>query len=155
MRPGELHDLRTAAPLPVRRPVPRTVHPNHWTIPVKKKPTRITTRLNTTRLLEVVAADCGTTTDAVRPVVLATFDAIARANASGHDVAITNFVTFISHRVTRSLRRNPQNNEPVVSPAHQVVRLRVSRHLADAVRRKDRNVTIRKAGKNARKDGGK
>ncbi|MBY8341965.1 HU family DNA-binding protein [Streptomyces spinosirectus] len=118
---------------------------------MKKKPTIITRRLTTTSLLEVVANDLGSTPAAVRPAVMATFDAIARANASGHDVAITNFVTFVSHRVKRSTRRNPQTNETFISPAHRVVRLRVSDHLAEAVRRGDRKVTIRKAPKGTAK----
>ncbi|MFF8406962.1 HU family DNA-binding protein [Streptomyces sp. NPDC015684] len=116
----------------------------------KRRLTTIDTRLNTTRLIEVVAADMDTTPDAVRDTVMTTFDAIARANASGYDVAITNFVTFISHLVKRANRRNPQTGETFTSPAHQVVRFRVSDHLADAVRRRDRKVTIRKAPKGTR-----
>ncbi|MGW0993485.1 HU family DNA-binding protein [Streptomyces sp. NPDC002523] len=116
-----------------------------------KKPTPIKKRLNTTLLIEHVAADLGTTPAAVRDTVMATFGVIARANASGHDVAITNFVTFISHRVKRTKRRNPQTGEMFTAPAHQAVRLRVSDHLADAVRRRDRNVTIHKAPKGSRK----
>ncbi|MFI5973580.1 HU family DNA-binding protein [Streptomyces sp. NPDC051452] len=115
------------------------------------QPTRITERLNTTKLIEAVAADLGTTPSAVRDTIMTTFDVIARANATGHDVAITNFVTFISHRVKRATRRNPQTGETFTSAAHQVVRLRVSDHLADAVRRRDRKVTIRKAAKGSRK----
>ncbi|EST24505.1 HU family DNA-binding protein [Streptomyces roseochromogenus] len=111
----------------------------------------INDRLSTTRLIQVVAAELGTTPAAVRETVMTTFDVIARANASGHDVAITNFVTFVSHRVQRTKRRNPQTGEMFTAPAHQVVRLRVSDHLADAVRRRDRTVTIRKAPKGSRK----
>ncbi|MCI3277477.1 HU family DNA-binding protein [Streptomyces cylindrosporus] len=114
---------------------------------MKKKPTRITERLNTTKLIEVVAADLDTTPAAVRPMVMATFNAIARANASGYDVAITNFVTFFSRKLKRAKRRNPRTGEMIMSPAHQVVRFRVSDHLADAVRRQDRKVTISKAAK--------
>lgn len=116
-----------------------------------KKPSPIKNRLTTTTLIDVVAADLDTSSAAVRDTVLATFDAIARANASGHDVAITNFVTFVSHRVKRTRRRNPQTGEPVTVPAHQAVKFRVSDHLADAVRRRDRTVTIRKAPKGSRK----
>jgi nucleoid DNA-binding protein len=117
---------------------------------LKKKPTPIEARVTTTRLIEIVAADMGSTPDAVRDTVMTTFDAIARANASGHDVAITNFVTFVAHRLKRAQRRNPQTGEMFTSPAHQVVRFRVSDHLADAVRRHDRKVTIRKAPKGSK-----
>jgi nucleoid DNA-binding protein len=116
-----------------------------------RKPTPVKHRLNTTQLIEHVAADLGTAPAAVRDTVIATFDVIARANASGHDVAITNFVTFVSYKVKRRNRRNPQTGEIFTAAPHQAVRLRVSEHLADAVRRRDRKVTIRKATKGARK----
>lgn len=115
-----------------------------------KKPTRITDRVTTTTLIKIVAADTGAKPADVRDTVMATFDAIARANASGHDVAITNFVTFMARRLKRAQRRNPQTGEMFTSPAHQVVRIRVSDHLADAVRRRDRQVTIRKAPKGSK-----
>lgn len=117
---------------------------------MKKKPTPITARLTTTRLIEVVAADLGTTPKDAHEMVMTVFSAIARANASGHDVAITNFGTFVSHRVKRGRRRNPQTGEAFTAPAHQKVRFRVSPQLADAVRRRDRKVTIRKAPKGSR-----
>lgn len=120
-----------------------------------KKPTRITGRVNTTRLIEIVAADTDARPADVRDIVMATFDAIARANASGHDVAVTNFVTFTAHRLKRAQRRNPQTGEMFTSPAHQVVRVRVSDHLADAVRRRDRQVTIRKAPKGSKVSAGR
>lgn len=119
-----------------------------------KKRTPVKNRLNTTQLIEVVAADLDTTPAEVRETVMATFDVIARANASGHDVAITNFVTFISHRVQRTKRRNPQTGEMFTAAAHQAVRMRVSDHLADAVRRRNRNVTIRKSPKGSLKAAG-
>lgn len=122
---------------------------------MKKKPTPITERLSTTGLIAVVAADLGTSPAAVRDTVMATFDAIARASASGHDVAITNFVTFISRRTKKTLRHNPGTGEMFTSPAHQTVRVRVSNHLADAVRRKDRRVSIRKAPKGGLSGGAK
>ena len=117
---------------------------------MKKKPTRITGRLNTTRLIEVVAADLDTTPAAVRDTVMATFDAIGRSVASGHDVAITNFLTFRSLRVKRRACRNPQTGETVTVPSHRVVRPRVSDHLAAGVRSGDRKFTIRKAPKGSK-----
>lgn len=118
---------------------------------MKKKPTPITERLSTTKLIAVVAADLGTSPDVVRDTITATFDAIARAGASGHDVAITNFGTWRSYRTRKWIRRNPQTGQPVPVPAHQAVRFRVSPHLADAVRRRDRKASIRKAPKGSLK----
>ncbi|MFD1656949.1 HU family DNA-binding protein [Streptomyces caeni] len=105
----------------------------------------ITERLTTTTLIDVVAADLGIPTDQARAAVTATFDAIARATASGHDVAVTNFGTWISYRTKQRKARDPRNGEQVMVAAHQKVRFRVSPHLADAVRRRDRKASVRKA----------
>lgn len=115
-----------------------------------KRPTPITERLTTTKLIAVVAADLGTKPTgqaSVHDTVMATFDTIARAAASGHDVAVTNFGTWLSLRVKRRTARNPQNDEPITVAAHQKVRFRVSPQLADMVRRRDRKASIRKAPK--------
>ncbi|WAZ20226.1 HU family DNA-binding protein [Streptomyces cinnabarinus] len=117
---------------------------------MKKKPTLITERLTTTKLVEVVAADLGITLKEAHETIVVVFDAIARAAASGHDVAVTNFGTWISSRTRRRTARNPQNGDPVPVAAFQKVRFRVSPHLREAVRRRDRKVTIRKAPKGAR-----
>ncbi|WP_329214930.1 HU family DNA-binding protein [Streptomyces sp. NBC_01485] len=120
---------------------------------MKKKPTPIEARVTTTRLLEIVAADVDSTPDAVRATVMATFSAIARATASGHDVAVTNFGTWMSYRAKKRTARNPQTGEAVLVPAHQAVRFRISPHLADAVRRRDRKASIRKAPKGSKAAG--
>ncbi|MFJ2004746.1 HU family DNA-binding protein [Streptomyces chartreusis] len=117
---------------------------------MKKKPTPITGRLTTTGLAEVVAADLGTTPKEAYETVATVFSAIVRANAAGHDVAITNFGTFISYRAKRSRRRNPQTDEPFTVPAHQKVRFRVSPQLAEAVRKRNRKATVHKAPKGTR-----
>ncbi|MET9081400.1 HU family DNA-binding protein [Streptomyces sp. NPDC004237] len=119
----------------------------------KRRRTPITKRLTTATLIGVVAEDLGVTPDDVRETVMTTFDAMARAVASGHDVAITNFVTLRSHAVPRHTARNPQTSELMTVPTHRVVRLRVSDHLADAVRRRVRTVTIRKAPKGSKATG--
>ncbi|MFI1767476.1 HU family DNA-binding protein [Streptomyces sp. NPDC020800] len=118
-----------------------------------KKPARIIHRLNTTQLIDVVAADADVPVDETYRVVIATFDAIARATAGGHDVAITRFGTWISSRARRTRRRNPQTGEMFMSPAHQVVRFRVAPALADAVRRRDRSLSIRKTRSSAKASG--
>jgi nucleoid DNA-binding protein len=117
---------------------------------VKRKPTRITERLTTTKLIDVVAADLGITPKQAHETVTVVFDAIARAAASGHDVAVTNFGTWLSSPTKPRTVRNPQTGNPVTVPACQKVRFRVSPHLADAVRRGDGTVTIRKAPKGSR-----
>ncbi|MFJ2719422.1 HU family DNA-binding protein [Streptomyces sp. NPDC087437] len=119
----------------------------------KKRPTPITERLTTTKLIDVVAADLDIPTAEAREAVMATFGAIARAAASGHDVAITNFGTWRSYRVKRRTSRNPQNGEPVIVPAHQKVSFRVGPALADAVRRRDRKASIGKAPKGTKTAG--
>lgn len=115
--------------------------------PALKKPTRITSDLNTTSLIEVVAADTDIPVAQAREIVMATFDAITRASASGYKVTITNFVSFLPYRTKRRKARNPQNGEIVTVPAHQVVRVRQSDKFTEMIRRRDRKATIRKAPK--------
>lgn len=115
-----------------------------------KTPTPITERLNNTRLIEVVAADLGVSKDTASAAVMATFNAVARAVASGHSVAITNFGTWLPYDTPARTAVNPQTGEPISIPGHQKMRFRVSPNLADAVRRKDRAATIRKAPKGSR-----
>lgn len=117
---------------------------------MKTKPTRITERLTTTKLIDVVAAELGVTPKEAHETVTVVFDVIARAAASGHDVAVTNFGTWVSYRTKSRKTRNPQTGEPFTSRPFQKVRFRVSPHLAGAVRRRDRKVTIRKAPRGGR-----
>lgn len=114
---------------------------------MKKKLTRITKPLTTTSLIDVVAADVAKPTDEVHEVLMATFDAIARATASGHKVAITNFGTWFPYRAKRRQSRNPQTGELVMVAAHQAVRFRNSDRLAELVRNRDRRASIRKLPK--------
>ncbi|MFJ4365111.1 HU family DNA-binding protein [Streptomyces chartreusis] len=117
---------------------------------MKTKPTPIKNRLTTTGLIDVVAADLGVPPEQAHDAVMAVFSAITRANAGGHDVAITNFGTFLSYRTKAQKARNPQTGEAFTTRAHQKVRFRVSPALAGAVRRRDRKATIRKAPKGTR-----
>ncbi|MGW4889632.1 HU family DNA-binding protein [Streptomyces murinus] len=113
-------------------------------------PTPIDDRLTTTGLIEVVAADCDIPLPKAQEIVMATFDVIARAAASGHDVAVTNFGTWLSYPAAPRTARDPQNGTPVLVPAQQKIRFRVSPQLLDAVRRGDPKATIRKAPKGSK-----
>ncbi|MEU7403840.1 HU family DNA-binding protein [Streptomyces sp. NPDC044948] len=115
---------------------------------MKKKPTRITRPLTTTTLIETVASDLGVQPADVHDTVMATFDVIARAAASGHKVAITNFGTFRPYRVGARTVRDPRTGDTWQDGAHQKVGFRVSPSLADAVRRRlAASATIRKLPK--------
>lgn len=113
---------------------------------------RITGPLTTTGLIEAVAADLEISEDAAKENVTAVFDVISRAAASGHDVAITNFGTFLSVRAPRRRARNPQTNELMWVPAHQKVRFKVSPRLAESVRVRNRTASTRKLPKGALTD---
>ncbi|MEU8907023.1 HU family DNA-binding protein [Streptomyces mirabilis] len=114
---------------------------------MKKQLTRITKPLTTTSLIDVVAADVDKPAAEVHEVVMATFDAIARATASGHKVAVTNFGTWFPYRAKRRRSRNPQTGEPVMVAAHQALRFRTSDRLVELVRKRDRRASIRKLPK--------
>lgn len=105
---------------------------------------RITAPLNKTRLIEHVATEAGVERHQAATVVTALFDVITQAAASGHNVTVTNFGTFVSRQVRRRKARNPQTGEQVTVPAHQVVRFRPSARLVESVRSRDRKATIRK-----------
>ncbi|MFJ2477071.1 HU family DNA-binding protein [Streptomyces sp. NPDC087659] len=109
-----------------------------------RRPLPIKQPLTTTTLIDTVAADLDISQAEAQAAVIAVFDVISRAAASGHNTAITNFGTFISHRAKRRRARNPQTGESVLVPAHQAVRFRPSDRLAEAVRRRNRKATIRK-----------
>ncbi|MFE2469772.1 HU family DNA-binding protein [Streptomyces mirabilis] len=114
---------------------------------MKKKLTRITKPLTTTSLIATVAADVDKPAAEVHEVLMAAFDVIARATASGHKVAITNFGTWFPYRVKRHTNRNPQTGEPVIVEAHQAVKFRPSDRLVELVRKRDRRASIRKLPK--------
>jgi DNA-binding protein HU-beta len=114
---------------------------------MKKRPTAITGPLNTSRLIEVVAADTDVPIAQARKIVMATFDAITRANASGHKVAITNFVTFQPYRTLRRNARNPQTGEAITVAAHQAVKVRQSDRFIELIRSRDRKASISKLPK--------
>lgn len=114
---------------------------------MKKKLTRITGPLNTMRLVDVVAADLDAPTAQAHEAVMAIFSAIARANAAGHKVAITNFGTFLPTHTKKRIARNPQTGELFTAEAHPIMRFRISDNLAAAIRRRDRRFSIRKQPK--------
>ncbi|GAB2714721.1 HU family DNA-binding protein [Streptomyces bullii] len=115
---------------------------------MKKKPTRITEPLNTTKLIETVAADLGIPPAQVHETVMTVFDVITRAAASGHKVAVTNFGTWLPYRRKARKARNPQTGETFKAASYQAVRFRVSPTLADAVRRRlSASASIRKLPK--------
>ena len=117
---------------------------------MKKKLTRVTQPLTTTTLIDVVAADLDIPTAQAHETVMVVFSVIARANTAGHKVAITNFGTFLPTRTKRRQARNPQTGENFTAGPHQVMRFRISRSLASAIRRRDRKYSIRKQPKGSK-----
>lgn len=111
----------------------------------KIRPTPITDRVNTTKLIELVAADLGKKPSEVHDVVMATFNVIVRALVARQSVALTNFGTFRTDRAKRREARNPQTGGMVTVPAHWAPRFRYSPPLVEAVRNRDRKATIKKA----------
>jgi nucleoid DNA-binding protein len=109
-------------------------------------PTPIIDRLTITSLSSMVAADLGLDPKEGYRLVTAVFDTIARAAVAGHDVAITNFGTWISYRTPAATRRNPQTYEPVSIPERQNVRFRTAPAFTAAVHSQNTGFTIRKTG---------
>lgn len=139
-----------AKPATAAKPTkPRTAaKPARPAKPATPRTVRFTHDLNQTQLIEAVAAELGVSQDEARKAVHAFIDVVARALASGHNVAITNFVSFISYRKNARKARNPQTGSTVRVPAHQAVRVRVLPRLAEVVRsRKPSSASMRKLPK--------
>lgn len=111
----------------------------------KIMPTPVTERVNTTKLIELVAADLGKKPSEVHDVVMTTFNVIIRALVARQPVVLTNFGTFHAVHAKRRKARNPQTGDTVAVPAHWVPRLRYSPPLIKAVREQNRKATIKKA----------
>lgn len=108
---------------------------------------RITEKLTTTTFVEEVAAELGVTQKDARAAVMAVFEIITRANASGHSVAITNFGTFMAYRTKSRKARNPHTGERMTVASHRRMRFRPSDRLIEAVRTRNRKASIRKLPK--------
>lgn len=109
------------------------------------KPTPITGRVNTTRLVEIVAAETCWSIDDTHEVVLATLNVIARAMASGHSVVLTNFGTFSPVWLKERNARNVHAGEMTVVPARWAPRVKFSGATLDGVRNQDSSVVVNKA----------
>lgn len=109
------------------------------------KPTPITGRVNTTRLVEIVAAETRRSIDDTHEVVLTTLNVIARAMASGHNVVLTNFGTFSPVWLKERNVRNPSEGGIMVRPAQWRPRVKFSGATLEGVRSQDRTVDINKA----------
>lgn len=109
------------------------------------KPTPITGRVSTTRLVEIVATETRRSIDDTHEVVLTTLNVIARAMASGHSVVLTNFGTFSPIWMKERNVRNPSAGGVMVRPAQWAPRVKFSGATLDGVRNQDSSVVVNKA----------
>lgn len=113
----------------------------------KKMKPKITERVNTTKLVELVAAELSIPEEDARDAVMTVFNVVLRALASGHNVALTNFGTFIAQHQAKRTARNPMTGEPVQIPARWMPKFRYSDAAVEAVRGRNKNAVIDKAPK--------
>ena len=84
-------------------------------------------------LIASVAEKTSMTKTEIERVVKATFDTITDRLGAGDDVRIVGFGTFTTSKRQASKGRNPRTGQPITIPASTTAKLRVSRHLKEAV----------------------
>lgn len=98
--------------------------------------------LNKTALGEAVAAALGVSIEDGHQAVAAVLDTIARTVAAGHQVAVTNFGTFVPKHLPARKAWNPQTGDPVVVEAGTKLHFRVSPQLQAAVKANDPDAAV-------------
>jgi DNA-binding protein HU-beta len=74
-------------------------------------------KINQTRLTEMVALDSGVSVKDTAKVLRSLFDVVGREVLRGSSIAITNFGTWLAVPTPERQRRNPQTGERFTSPA--------------------------------------
>lgn len=103
---------------------------------------RPTGPLNKTALGEAVAATLGVSIEDGHQAVAAVLDTIARTVAAGHQVAVTNFGTFVPKHVPARKAWNPATGDPILVEAGMRVHFRVSPQLQAAVKAHDPDAAV-------------
>ena len=82
--------------------------------------------MNKKELVKIVAEATEITQKDAERVIVATFDAITSAMATGDEVSVPNFGKFCVAYVEERTARNPQDGSEVVVPAHNKPKFKAS-----------------------------
>lgn len=103
---------------------------------------RPTGPLNKAGLAKAVAAELQISQAEAHRAVEAVLNTIGRTVASGHQIAITNFGTWLPKHVPARAARNPQTGDLVTLPARTRLVFRASEQLQDAVKARDPQAAV-------------
>ena len=90
--------------------------------------------MNRQQIIDTLVSDEGVTRATATKAVDRTFRAISSALANGEDVTLRGFATFKVVRTAPRKGRNINTGTPITVPAHNAVKLILSKQLKDAVR---------------------
>lgn len=89
-----------------------------------------------TDLIKEVSKSTDVDEATVRKVFNSIVDTIKDSLFYGVDIRIKDFISFTLERRAESKRRNPQNQEPFIVPAHYKVKVTLSRLFNEKIRTK-------------------
>ena len=92
--------------------------------------------MNKAELVDIVAADAGTTKKDAEQIINKMMDTIIKTVAGGDKVTLVGFGTFEARNRKARLGRNPKTNEPLNIPAKRVAGFKVGKEFSEAVNKR-------------------
>ncbi len=92
--------------------------------------------MNKAELVDIVAADAGTTKKDAEQIINKMMDTIIKTVAGGDKVTLVGFGTFEARHRKARLGRNPKTNEPLNIPAKRVAGFKVGKEFSEAVNKR-------------------
>lgn len=92
--------------------------------------------MNKAELVDIVAADAGTTKKDAEQIINKMMDTIIKTVSGGEKVTLVGFGTFEARNRKARLGRNPKTNEPLNIPAKRVAGFKVGKEFSEAVNKR-------------------
>jgi len=92
--------------------------------------------LNKAELVDIVAADAGTTKKDAEQIINKMMETIIKTVSGGDKVTLVGFGTFEARNRKARLGRNPKTNEPLNIPAKRVAGFKVGKEFSEAVNKR-------------------
>lgn len=92
--------------------------------------------MNKAELVDIVAADAGTTKKDAEQIINKMMDTIIKSVSGGEKVTLVGFGTFEARNRKARLGRNPKTNEPLNIPAKRVAGFKVGKEFSEAVNKR-------------------
>ncbi|HMP49962.1 MAG: HU family DNA-binding protein [Cyanobacteriota/Melainabacteria group bacterium] len=92
--------------------------------------------MNKAELVDIVAADAGTTKKDAEQIINKMMETIIKTVSGGDKVTLVGFGTFEARNRKARLGRNPKTNEPLNIPAKRVAGFKVGKEFSEAVNKR-------------------